>query len=63
MATRTLENRRDRLITILINPLMSCSARLPVYILFAGAFELIKDWLFSPLSHGNCLSNFNGNRI
>jgi len=38
MATRTLENRRDRLITILINPLMSCSARLPVYILFAGAF-------------------------
>lgn len=38
MATRTLENRRDRLITILINPLMSCAARLPVYILFAGAF-------------------------
>ncbi|MEW6219347.1 MAG: ferrous iron transport protein B [Thermodesulfobacteriota bacterium] len=38
MATRTLESRRDRLLTILINPLMSCSARLPVYILFAGAF-------------------------
>jgi len=38
MATRTLENRRDRLITILINPLMSCTARLPVYVLFAGAF-------------------------
>lgn len=38
MATRTLENRSDRMITILINPLMSCSARLPVYILFAGAF-------------------------
>lgn len=38
MATRTLENKRDRLITILINPLMSCSARLPVYVLFAGAF-------------------------
>lgn len=38
MATRTLENKRDRLITILISPLMSCSARLPVYLLFAGAF-------------------------
>jgi ferrous iron transport protein B len=38
MATRTLENRKDRLLTILINPLMSCSARLPVYVLVAGAF-------------------------
>ena len=38
MATRTIEDRRDRLITILVNPLMSCSARLPVYVLFAGAF-------------------------
>ena len=37
MATRTLENRKDRIITILVNPLMSCSARLPVYVLFAGA--------------------------
>ena len=64
MATRTLENRRDRLITILINPLMSCSARLPVYILFAGAFwSSSRIGYFLPLSHGNCLSNFNGNRI
>ncbi|KFD40872.1 iron transporter FeoB [Peptococcaceae bacterium SCADC1_2_3] len=38
MATRTLESRQDRLVTILINPLMSCAARLPVYVLFAGAF-------------------------
>ncbi|MEW8959721.1 MAG: ferrous iron transport protein B [Moorella sp. (in: firmicutes)] len=38
MATRTLESRQDRLITILINPLMSCTARLPVYVLFTGAF-------------------------
>jgi len=38
MAARTLETRRDRLLTILINPLMSCSARLPVYVLMAGAF-------------------------
>lgn len=37
MATRTLENRRDRLLTMMILPLMSCSARLPVYILIAGA--------------------------
>ncbi len=38
MATRTLSNRKDRLLTILINPFMSCGARLPVYILFAAAF-------------------------
>ncbi len=38
MATRTLETHRDRVLTIIINPLMSCSARLPVYVLFAGAF-------------------------
>jgi len=38
MATRTIENPRDRLTTILINPLMSCGARLPIYILLAGAF-------------------------
>jgi len=38
MAARTLETRRDRLLTILINPLMSCSARLPVYVLLSGAF-------------------------
>lgn len=38
LATRTLENPRERLITILIVPLMSCGARLPVYILLAGAF-------------------------
>lgn len=38
MATRTIEDRRDRFITILIAPLMSCSARLPVYILLVGAF-------------------------
>jgi ferrous iron transport protein B len=38
MATRTLESRKDRILTILVNPLMSCSARLPIYILFTGAF-------------------------
>ena len=38
MAARVIENRRDRFATILVAPLMSCSARLPVYILLAGAF-------------------------
>ncbi len=38
MATRTLENRRDRYLTIFVNPFMSCSARLPVYALFGAAF-------------------------
>jgi ferrous iron transport protein B len=38
MATRVIENRRDRLATILVAPLMSCSARLPVYVLLTAAF-------------------------
>lgn len=38
MGTRTLENPRDRMVTILVAPLMSCSARLPVYTLLAAAF-------------------------
>jgi ferrous iron transport protein B len=38
MATRTIEDTRDRLITILIAPFVSCGARLPVYVLLAGAF-------------------------
>lgn len=37
MATRTIESPKDRLVTILVSPLMSCSARLPVYILLIGA--------------------------
>ncbi|MCF7816333.1 MAG: Fe(2+) transporter permease subunit FeoB [Kiritimatiellales bacterium] len=38
MATRTLESKRDRILAILMNPFMSCGARLPVYTLFAAAF-------------------------
>jgi ferrous iron transport protein B len=38
MATRTLENRKDRMLTMLIAPFMSCSARLPVYVLLISAF-------------------------
>ena len=38
MATRTIEDRKDRLATIMVVPLMSCSARLPVYTLLIGAF-------------------------
>lgn len=42
MATRTIENRRNRLITILVLPLMSCSARLPIYIMITGTFFAVK---------------------
>jgi ferrous iron transport protein B len=49
MATRVIENRRDRMVTILVAPLMSCSARLPVYILLIGAFipatKYLSGWL------------------
>lgn len=42
MATRTIENRRSRLITILVLPFMSCSARLPIYIMIIGTFFTVK---------------------
>ncbi|NKB70399.1 MAG: ferrous iron transport protein B [Candidatus Latescibacteria bacterium] len=49
MATRTIEDRRDRFTTIVVAPLMSCSARLPVYIIFIAAFipdkKLLGDWI------------------
>lgn len=48
MATRTLENNKDRIVTILVTPLMSCGARLPVYTLLAGAF-------FAPAAAGNVI--------
>jgi len=48
MAARTIEDRKDRLTTILVNPFMSCGARLPVYTLFIGAF-------FSEKTGGNVL--------
>ena len=38
MASRTIENRKSRLVTMLVNPLMSCSARLPIYLLLTAAF-------------------------
>ncbi len=38
MSTRTIESRNDRLLTMLVNPFMSCSARLPIYVLFISAF-------------------------
>ncbi len=38
MSTRTLDSKKDRMVAILINPFVSCSARLPIYALFAGAF-------------------------
>jgi ferrous iron transport protein B len=48
MATRVIDNRRDRLTTILIAPLMTCSARIPVYTLIISAFippELVWGWV------------------
>lgn len=45
MATRTLENRGDRILTMLTIPFMSCSARMPVYILFIGIFFPNYDYL------------------
>jgi ferrous iron transport protein B len=38
MATRTLENKKDRMIALLINPFMSCGARIPIYLIFIAAF-------------------------
>ena len=50
MATRTLENKQDRLLAILINPFMSCGARLPVYALFTGAFfSAYQGWIIFSL--------------
>jgi len=55
MATRTIENTKDRLITILVTPLMSCSARLPVYTLLISLF-VPKGYLFGLLDYrGLCL--------
>ncbi|EKF85637.1 ferrous iron transport protein B [Methanobacterium formicicum] len=50
MATRTLENERDRLLTMLIVPFMSCSARLPVYALIVAAFfSAYQGWVIFSL--------------
>ncbi len=52
MATRVIENRRDRLATIMVAPLMSCSARLPVYLLLIAAFipptRFLAGWISLP---------------
>lgn len=45
MATRVIESRRDRMVTILVAPLMSCSARLPVYVLLIYTFVPEMSWL------------------
>ncbi len=57
-ATRTLENRRDRILTGLLVPFMSCSARLPVYVLFAAIFfpprPAIAHLCHVPAGHRDC---------
>lgn len=46
MATRTIESRRSRLVTMLILPLMSCEARIPIYVMIVGTFFALKmQWL------------------
>jgi ferrous iron transport protein B len=56
MAARVIENRRDRFVTILVAPLMSCSARLPVYTLLIAAFvpnlTIGRGWFQVPWLHG-----------
>jgi ferrous iron transport protein B len=51
MATRTIESRRSRLITMLILPFMSCSARLPIYIMIIGTFFAVEyqSWVMLSL--------------
>jgi len=49
MATRTMERRRDRLITMMVIPLMTCSARLPVYTLIIGTLFPIGHWMGLPI--------------
>ena len=51
MATRTIKDRKDRFVTILVNPFMSCGARLPVYALLIGAFIIS---LFTRTAGGSC---------
>ncbi len=50
MATRTIESRRSRLITMLVLPFMSCSARLPIYIMITGAFFPVQYQSFIMIS-------------
>jgi ferrous iron transport protein B len=56
MATRTIENRKDRLATILVAPFMSCSARLPVYSLLIGTCFVVPGFKGSLLKGGIMLS-------
>lgn len=62
MATRTLESEKDRILTILITPFMSCSARLPIYIVLAGTFfaERAGNVIFSLYLLGILLSIISG---
>lgn len=55
LATRTLERRSDRILTMMVVPLMTCSARLPVYSLVIGALFPASTWLGVPLQAGMLL--------
>ncbi len=55
MAARAVENSKDRLVTILVTPLVSCSARLPVYTLFIAALFAADTPVFGPFTQGGVL--------
>lgn len=58
LATRTLERRSDRILTMMVVPLMTCSARLPVYSLVIGALFPASSWLGIPLQAGMLLAMY-----
>ena len=62
MATRTLESQRDRILTIMMIPFMSCGARLPVYALFAAAFFPVggQNLVFALYLFGIAIAVFTG---
>jgi len=62
MATRTIESKRDRIATILIAPFMTCSARLPIYILVIAAFIPHNSWYQVIALLGLSVSNSNSSR-
>jgi ferrous iron transport protein B len=55
MATRTLENHRDRLLTMMVIPLVSCSARLPIYTLIIGTLFAAEQAVLGPISLGTLM--------
>ncbi len=62
MAARTIPSARDRIVTIMIAPLMTCSARLPVYALLIAAFIPSAAWAACSTCRGSCCSRSTSGR-